>query len=134
MLYVQHYFTIFNFIRLKEDVRIGLPAGWRVGVGEERCFMKGRCVILINFLFFIIVSFPHSIFFNHFLQSLLFCEIALCLCLYHFSPMEGHTHFYSCIIVLKIINIFHDSFICFIQIMYLLCSNFLLLYTVPYVP
>ena len=25
-----------------EDVRIGLPAGWRKGVREERCFMKGR--------------------------------------------------------------------------------------------
>ena len=35
-------FIIFNFGRLKEDVRIGLPSGWRKEVGEERCFMKYR--------------------------------------------------------------------------------------------
>ena len=34
-------FTIFNFRRLKKDVRIGLPAGWRKEVGEKRCFMIG---------------------------------------------------------------------------------------------
>ena len=32
---------------------------------------------------------------------------------------------FFCIIVIKIITIFHDSFICVIQIMHLLCSNFL---------
>ena len=34
----------------------------------------------------------------------------------------------SCIIVLKIITIFHDSFVCFIQIVYLSCSYFLPLF------
>ena len=34
-----------------EDVSIGLLTVWRKGVGEERCFMKGECVLLIDFLF-----------------------------------------------------------------------------------
>ena len=46
-------FMILNFRILKENVRIGLLAGWRKGVGKERCFMKGKCVLLIDFLFFI---------------------------------------------------------------------------------
>ena len=42
-----HHFALhkahnFYFRRIREDFRIGLSAGWKRGVGEERCFMKDR--------------------------------------------------------------------------------------------
>ena len=46
-LHKLHIF-VFYLRRLKEDVRIGLPSGWREGMGEERTFMKGKCVLLID--------------------------------------------------------------------------------------
>ena len=96
--------NFFFFRILQEDVRIGLPAGWRKGVWEERCFMKGKCVLLINFLLFIYLISLISI-----LNFVLSLFIISFLC-----------NFFRYIFFFKIITSFNDSFNCLIQIMYLL--------------
>ena len=96
-------FIIFNFRRLKEDIRNDLPARWRKGLEEKSCFMKGRRVLLIYFLFFIsLISL--ILIFNLFLS------------LFKILFFVWHFVFYFCFIIPKIITVFHDSFICLIQI------------------
>ena len=55
MHFALHKLLFFYFIRQKEYMRIGLPAGWSKVVREGRWFMKCKCVLLINFRFFIYI-------------------------------------------------------------------------------
>ena len=85
-------FIIFYFRTLKEDVRIGLLAGWRKGVEEVRCFMKDNSVLLINYLFiiYLIRLIPIFNFFLSYLQSLLFCNF---LWFFPHHRSQDHNHF-----------------------------------------